>query len=112
MKFLKKLLKIVGIVFACLIVISIIAYNTQKKDTEQKSTNDEKIELSSSQKEIVDYHLKVYEKLSETATSGDDLEVASQKANELTCEKFKITERELEQIFDIYNFGYILEPDK
>ena len=68
-----------------------------------------KAHLTEDEEKIIKEHYELYNALTVNAKTGTELDKTSKKVSKQLCEKYKMTEKEYEQMWDIYNFGYILE---
>lgn len=68
-----------------------------------------KAHLTEDEEKIIKEHYELYHKLSPSANSGEELDKLSDEISEQMCKKYNMTRKEYDDMWDIYNFGYILE---
>lgn len=68
-----------------------------------------KAHITEEEEKIIKEHYELYYKLSPSANSGEELDKISDKISEQMCKKYNMTRKDYDDMWDIYNFGYILE---
>ena len=127
-KILWKIIKIIWIItiaLFCLVGIAVCSENKKEKfisinfETPQTEAvtaaksniqpQEKKLHITPEQEEIIKEHYELYYKLSPSANSGEELDKLSNEISEQMCKKYNMTRKEYDDMWDIYNFGYILE---
>lgn len=129
LKFIKRTVIIFFALFSILFIAALISNAANKKKgnpveqnqeiikTEEKipkqkinsQKEEKKLHITPEQEEIIKEHYELYYKLSPSANSGEELDKISDEISEQMCKKYNMTRKEYDDMWDIYNFGYILE---
>lgn len=113
-----KIIWTVTIILFCIVGIAECSNKqseTKPAQTETKAaetTNNkqpEKLFLTPEQEKIIKEDLALYNELSLSANSGEELEQLEYQIHQLMCDKYNLTREEYKNMWDIYNFGFILE---
>lgn len=96
--------------------MSVKFYDSQekadKKEFFYQTEFTSKAHLTEDEEKIIKEHYELYNALTVNAKTGTELDETSKKVSKQLCEKYKMTEKEYEQMWDIYNFGHIVENQK
>lgn len=113
-----KIIWTVAIILFCIVGIAECGNKQNKTKPAQTETKPaetisnkqpEKLYLTPEQEEIIKEDLALYNELSLSANSGEELEQLENQIHQLMCDKYNLTPKEYNNMWDIYNFGFILE---
>lgn len=79
-----------------------------KKDFFYQTEFKSKAHLTEDEEKIIKEHYELYYKLSPSAKNGEELDKISDEISEQMCKKYNMTRKEYDDMWNIYNFGYIL----